>query len=58
MKVLTVEALKDWDEINEMIEGGSLKRSTLEKALVKVGSLASGEVCICIYMYAYDGICM
>jgi hypothetical protein len=49
MKVLTVEALKDWDEINEMIEGGSLKRSTLEKALVKVGSLASGEV----YMYIY-----
>ena len=43
-KTLSVEALKQWEDMQEMIDSGSLKRSTLEKALVKVGSYDSGEI--------------
>ena len=43
-KTLSVAALKEWEDMQEMIDSGSLKRSTLEKALVKVGSYESGEI--------------
>jgi hypothetical protein len=39
-----VKALKEWEDMQEMVDSGALKRSTLEKALVKVGSYESGEI--------------
>ena len=43
-KVVTVKQLKEWKDMDEMIESGMLKRSTLEKAIVKVGAYESGEM--------------
>ena len=53
-KVLTVEALREWEDMQEMIESGSLKRSSLEKALVKVGALATGELTLKQFMALID----
>lgn len=42
--VIFQAAFKEWDEIKALIDDGLLKRSTLEKAIVKVGSYDSGEM--------------
>jgi len=43
-KTLSVKTFKEWGDTQEMIESGALKRSTLEKAIVKVGAADSGEM--------------
>ena len=53
-KSLSVSALREWEDLKEMIEDGSLKRSTLEKALVKIGSLESGDVSLKQFMQLID----
>ena len=53
-KSLSVDQLREWEDMQEMIEDGSLKRSTLEKALVKVGSLATGDISLKQFMQLID----
>ena len=42
--VIFQAAFKEWDEIKALVDDGLLKRSTLEKAIVKVGSYDTGEL--------------
>ena len=53
-KSLSVDQLREWEDMKEMIDDGSLKRSTLEKALVKVGSLATGDISLKQFMQLID----
>ena len=53
-KSLSVDQLREWEDMQEMIEDGSLKRSTLEKALVKIGSLATGDISLKQFMQLID----
>jgi hypothetical protein len=41
---LSVKAFKEWDDMQELLDSGMLKHSTLEKAIVKVGAHESGEI--------------
>ena len=43
-KTLSVKTFKSWEDTQNLIDSGALKRSTLEKALVKVGAVESGEM--------------
>ena len=42
--LLPVQTFKEWDDMTDLIENGSIKRSTLEKAIVKVGAYESGKM--------------
>ena len=41
---LSLKTFRAWDELQEMLDEGMIKHSTLEKALKKIGSLDSGEL--------------
>ena len=43
-KTIPLEDFRKWDELNEMINSGSLKLSTLEKALKSTGCLDTEEI--------------
>ena len=43
-RILSVKAFKEWDDMQELLESGMIKHSTLEKAIVKVGAHDSGEI--------------
>mmetsp|Transcript_10051 Transcript_10051/g.22600 ORF Transcript_10051/g.22600 Transcript_10051/m.22600 type:complete len:588 (-) Transcript_10051:102-1865(-) len=43
-KTLSVKSFKEWDELSDMIESGAMKRSSLEKALMKAGCLETGQM--------------
>lgn len=43
-KTLSVKTFKEWEETKDLVDSGALKRSTLEKAIVKVGAYESGEM--------------
>ena len=42
--LLSVQAFKEWEDMASLIDNGSIKRSTLEKAIVKVGAYDNGEM--------------
>lgn len=41
---LAVNTFKEWEDVKDMVDKGQLKHSTLEKAIMKAGSLESGEM--------------
>jgi hypothetical protein len=53
---LSVEALRKWSDVRDLIDGGTLKQSTFDRALVKVGSYDSGELSLEQFMLLTDMI--
>ena len=43
-QTLSVSAFKGWEDVQDMVKNGQLKRSTLERAINKAGALESGEM--------------
>ena len=41
---LSVQTFKEWDDMADLVEKGSIKRSTLERAIVKVGAYENGKL--------------
>jgi Ca2+-binding EF-hand superfamily protein len=55
-KTLSVKTFKEWEDTRDLVDSGALKRSTLEKGIVKVGAYESGEMTLTQFVALVDYI--
>lgn len=51
---MSTEALRKWSDVRDLLDSGVLKQSTLDRALVKVGSYDNGELTLEQFMLLTD----
>lgn len=49
-----MESLRKWSDVRDLLDSGTLKQSTLDRALVKVGSYDNGELTLEQFMQLTD----